>query len=861
MRKYLLFLFFIPLALHAQKRDMLNFSLRAAIANAAPSDEIPVYLRGDLEFISGFVRENGGRMKGTLNGMAAVALPVAAFAKIANTPGIDYVEYSSGKGEVLGDQMIINNNVGPVHQGLSLPEAYRGKDVVIGIIDTGIELDHPDFQKEDGTTRVLSLWDQKQAANDPQRIPEPYGYGQEYTAEDINAGISGHNDQSQFFGHGSTVTGVALGNANATGDFPGVAPEADIFVVSSDFNKPNWTMTVAEAVEWIFDRAAAIGKPAVINASLGSYLGSHDGLDAAALHIDSLLEAAPGRAMICAAGNSQAWNPYHLGYDIPLNDTAFTWFAFNPQALENGAVFVEAWADVDNFQNTRFTIGADVISPAYGFRGYAPWRSAAENLNTVMTDTIFFEGANVGIVQTWVGQRGDQYHIQAAVTQPFSSQFRYRFSTTGGGRFDVWSSSNIGTSNMVSTNLPTSATYPPMVNYRMPDKLMTIVNSWACSDKVITVGNYVNRTEFENAAGGITEYPDITAGDISVNSSSGPTRDFRQKPEIAATGDVTLSAGRLANLNSLLAIDPTKVSASEMHYVNGGTSMASPVVAGAAALFFERCASATHEDFRTALIETAVADEFTGALPGLNFGYGKLDVFGLMLSVNATLGVFGTPESACEGEEAIITAVGGFSDYQWNTGDTGPVITVTEGGTFTVEAIDEISCLQRSQPLNYVFAEAPETPVIFESEGILAADGSAAAWQWYLDDSSIQGANEQLFEPVESGAYTVEAIAANECSTFSEPFNFGVVSTNDTDDDGYLLFPNPSSGMVRLSAKKHVDSIRLTDLTGKTVFRETVNLAPGGQVELSLSGIHSGLYIVSLYSGADVHNMKLVLDN
>lgn len=860
MRKYLLFLFFIPLALHAQKRDMLNFGLRAAIENTAPGEEISVYLRGDLDIIPGFVRENGGRTKGLLNGMAAVALPAAAFAKIAEEPGITYVEYDLGKGEALGDQVIINNNVAPVHQGLSLPKAFRGKGVVIGIIDTGLELAHPDFQNEDGTTRVLALWDQKQVANDPQRIPEPYGYGQEYTAEDIDAGISGHNDQSQFFGHGSTVTGVALGNANATGDFPGVAPEADIFVVSSDFSRSNWKMTVAEAAEWIFERAAAIGKPAVINASLGAYLGSHDGLDGPALHIDSLLDAAPGRAMICAAGNSQAWDPYHLGYDIPENDTAFTWFSYNSQALGSGAVFVEGWADVEDFQNTRFTVGADVIAPVYAFRGYAPWRSAAENLNTVMTDTIFFNGANVGIVQTWVGQRGGQYHIQAVVTQPFSSQFRYRFSTTGGGRFDAWSSSSIGTSDMMSSDLPTSATYPPMVNYRMPDKLTTIVDSWACSDKVITVGNYVNRTEFDNAAGGITTYPDLVAGQISPNSSSGPTRDLRQKPEIAAPGDVVLSAGRLANLSSLLTVDPTKVSASQMHYVNGGTSMASPSVAGAAALFLERCASATHHDFRTALTENAMADQFTGALPGMRFGYGKLDVFSLMLSVNSPLAISGMPQSACEGEEALLTATGGLFNYAWNTGATGPAITVTEAGTFTVEAADEISCLQRSQPLSYVFQEAPEVPVIFESEGTLAADGTAAAWQWYLDNAAIPGADGQLFEPSEDGLYTVEAIGENECSAFSEPFNFGVVSTGDVDENGYLLFPNPARGLVHLSAKKHVDSIRLTDLAGKTVFREVINLAPGRQVELSLAGLHSGLYIVSLHSGSDVHNMKLVLD-
>lgn len=860
MRKFFLFLVFIPTLLNAQERDLINFGLKAAIEKAGPGEEISVYLRGDLGVIPGFVRENGGRVKGLLNGMAAVTLPKEAFGKIAAEPAIAHVEFEFGKGRPLGDQMIINNNVAPVHQGLSLPAAFRGKDVVIGLIDTGIELGHPDFQNEDGTTRVVALWDQKQPADDPQRIPEPYGYGQEYTAEDINAGISGHIDQPQWFGHGSTVTGVALGNANATGDFPGVAPEADIFVVSSDFNRQNWKMTVAEAAEWIFERAAAIGKPAVVNASLGSYLGSHDALDGPALYIDSLLDAAPGRAMICAAGNSQAWDPYHLGYNVPENDTAFTWFVFNPNLGEGGAVFIEAWADVDNFQNTRFTIGADVIAPEFGFRGYAPWRSAAENLNTLMTDTIFYQGANVGIVQSWVGQRGDQYQIQAVVTQPFSNQFRYRFSATGGGRFDVWSSAhpNVGTTDIMSSGLPTPAGYPPMVNYRLPDKQMTMVDSWACSDKVITVGNYVNRTEFENAAGGITEYADITAGDISVNSSSGPTRDFRQKPEIAATGDVTLSAGRLAYLNSLLTIDPTKVSASQMHYVNGGTSMASPVVAGAAALFFERCPAATYQDFREALITTAVADQFTGALPGLRFGYGKLDVFSLMLSANASLPITGLP--ACEGEEALLTAGGGFFDYVWNTGETGSAISVDQNGTYFVEAADEMSCLQQSQPLVYAFQEVPETPVVFESEGILAAEGAASGWQWYLDDAAIPGAEEPLFEPMQDGSYTVEAIGENGCSAFSEPLSFGTVSTADVDESDFQIFPNPAKGFVRLSAKEGVEGVRLTDLTGKTVLLKEINLTAGRSMELSLDGLSPGLYIVSLYAVGDVYNMKLVID-
>lgn len=861
MRTLLLLAFLLPLAAAAQQRDLLNFGLKAALENAAPEDEISVYLRGDLDRITVFVREKNGHVKGLFRDAAAVVLPASAFSEISNEPLIRFVEFNAARGEALGDQMILNNNIGPAHQGLApLPEAYTGNDVIIGIIDTGLELAHPDFQHPDGSTRVIALWDQKQAADDPQRVPEPYGYGQEYTAEDIDAGISGHNDQAQYFGHGSTVSGIALGNANATGDFPGVAREADIIVVSSDFNRQNWTMTVAEAVEWIFDRAEAIGKPAVVNASLGAYLGSHDALDAPALHIESLLDEAPGRAMICAAGNSQAWDPYHLGYNIPENDTAFTWLVYNAQALGSGAVFIEAWADADEFENAQFTVGADVISPEPAFRGYAPWRNAAANLNQVLTDTLFFNDATIGIVQSWVGQRGDQYLIQAVVTEPFSSQYRFRFATTGGGRIDAWSSSNIGTSNMVSAGLPTPAAYPPMQQYRLPDKEMTMVDSWACSDKVVTVGNYVNRTEFPNAAGGITTYPDLIQGQISPNSSSGPTRDFRQKPEIAASGDVTLSAGRLAYLSTLLNVDPEKVSVSGMHYVNGGTSMASPVVAGAAALFFQRCSAADHQDFRTALIENAVADQFTGALPGFRFGHGKLDVFGLLLSTVEPVAVAGPVEPLCEGESAVLTAGGGLDEYLWNTGAEGPELSTDISGTYTVEARDDKACLQMSTPVSVEFETSPAIPIIFLQDGILAADGDAASWQWYLDGTPVSGADGQLLEPSAPGMYTIEAVSENGCTSLSEPFDFGFVSVDESTAEAFGLYPNPSSGTVHLTANKALTEVRVFDLTGKAVYSESLRLPAGEQRVLSLGRLDAGLYILSASSEGNFFTAKLVLD-
>lgn len=646
MKSVLIALLLVPAMLFGQQRQMISLELQKDLKTFAPEQQIALYLRGDISALSTFVRSNNGKVKGSINNILACSLPASKIAELNEVEGLDFVEYSGSKPHVLNDLMLTNNNIFPVHLGASpLPEAYLGDDVIMGFIDTGIELNHPDFQNEDGTTRVIALWDQTQDETIPFRVPEPYGYGQEWNAEDINLSITGHDDQAAFYGHGSNVAGVGAGNGYATGQYKGVAPNSDIIIIASDLDHPNWSASVADGIDFIFTKAEALGKPAVVNISMGDYYGSHDGLDAPTLFTDQLLDAASGRVVVAAAGNSGNFGNYHLSYEIPEADTAFTWFKYNSSAQ---AVYYELWADTVDFNSTSFAVGADLTVPSYSFRGYSNWRNAAENLNTILTDTIYYQGAMLGIVETWIGLRGEQYQIQIQVTQPFSNQYLWRLATTGGGKFDCWSHASLGTSEIVQSNLPNQGSYPAMANYKLPDNSKTLVNSWVCSDKVITVGNYHNRNSWLNYLGETTVLANAVPGAISINCSRGPTRDNRQKPDIAASGDQTMSVGRIATLNSWMNINPEKVSQDGMHSVNGGTSLASPVVAGVAGLYLSRDSMATWLDVKTALTENALADMFTGILPGNQFGYGKLDAFAALTIPFQSIGLSDYAEGLIE---------------------------------------------------------------------------------------------------------------------------------------------------------------------------------------------------------------------
>jgi subtilisin family serine protease len=139
-----------------------------------------------------------------------------------------------------------------------------GAGVVIGIVDTGIETDHPAF-----AGRILRIWDQTMKGPG---VTEG-GYGAELQPPMIDI-------SRDTIGHGTHVAGIAAGQDPV---YEGVAPGAELVIVKSDL----MTAHIADGVRYIFRVAAALGRPAVVNLSLGGHGDAHDGTDSLSMVIDS----------------------------------------------------------------------------------------------------------------------------------------------------------------------------------------------------------------------------------------------------------------------------------------------------------------------------------------------------------------------------------------------------------------------------------------------------------------------------------------------------------------------------------------------------------------------------------------------
>jgi len=625
----ILILFFAIGMVRAQEPTKLSYEvLKEMQKTDKKAQQVGIIVRGEVDAIRSAVEQLGGVLKYSFDGIAAVRLPLGNIQELADNTAIRRIEMTIRLPQPLNNRMVINTRATLVHQGAApLTQGYDGSGVVIGIIDTGIDFDHPDFKNPDGTTRILNIWDHDVFGTPP----TGYSYGMEWNAGQIDGGSCTHvDDYNGAKSHGTVVSGIAGGNGLAIGAYGGAAPNARFIVVALNYTLGSPQSTaISDAVQYIFNKADGYGMPCVINASVGSYAGSHDGLDLQALLIDSLISAKNGRAMVAAAGNNGD-TPFHLGNYV-TSDTSFTWFKYRVKGPFDpcGTCFY-IWADTANLNNVQFSIGAD--DPAtWSLRGNTNFDNIQNRLGMTVCDTIMNGPNRIGIVCTY-GEllSNGRYRLTVDVLTD-STTYYWRLMTTGSGYFDVWSRANITrTASMVddTAQLPDSVTLPEVIYYQLPDTFQTMVSSFQCSDKVITVANYMNRVDYIDVDGFVRPLSNVyVVDDIDPSSSLGPTRDGRMKPDIAGPGSLCIGPVALNYLTAFLNNSRSLIVQGGMHSRLGGTSASSPAVAGVVALYLQKNNNANWKTIKDAFITCSFRDQFTTPYANYKWGNGKVDAY------------------------------------------------------------------------------------------------------------------------------------------------------------------------------------------------------------------------------------------
>lgn len=800
------------------------------LAGMHNGEEIEVFIEVDPLTFEEFAKTHTLEVKRSFGSLYQIRITKSDLLALDELEGLGNIEFYWMKGQAMTDTMLVNNRVTSVHNGGNpLPTPYTGKDVVVGVVDAGMDVYHGDFRDSTGNARVLELWDQLA--------------GLKWDSADINNRTCTHQGQLSWFGHGSQVAGIAAGNGLAVGKYRGVAPEADIVAVNSDFNATNWLGTVVDAFDYIYKHADTLGKPVVINASIGTYEGSHDGLDIPALMIDTMIKAKKGRALVAAAGNAGTV-PFHLRYTLS-SDTNFTWFKYNASTT---MVFWEMWADSLDFVNAHFAFGADQVSPVFKFRGATAFDQINNRLNQTITDSIM-SGSNVlAYVQTYAEYVRGRYRMQVTMNNPDSSGYYFRFMTTGLGKFDVWSPYWGGTSEMVTTGLPSAGVFPDIQYYKRPDTLQTIVSSFQCLESVLTVANYTNTDAYWDYDT-VLQVSTEVRGQIASTSSFGPSRRGFRKPDLAASGNNTMAACdsfivALALANS----QQYNIGIGGAHKKNGGTSMASPVVAGTAALMLQRCPTMGWKELHDAIVTTTYTDTFTGTVPNNRWGDGKLDA---MAAISTTVRDFTIQPGSgniCAGDSVHVRGPSGFTGFQWSSGSIALDFYQDSTGMFSAFADDTSGCRQASDTIALTLVPAAPKLTITQSNDTLMIPQGYAPYQWHLNGNPVGGQTSWFTVPSTNGNYHVTYVDSNGCPGVSDTISF-VSSVGGYTAGVLTVFPNPTNANTTVEfdqswSNKEV-SVMLNNIDGSLVFSKelTVN---GTQLSFNVSGVASGLYFLNI---------------
>ena len=306
-----------------------------------------------------------------LGNYAVVTLPENMLNTYAARPQVEFIEIPKRMYFAMYEEKVASC-VLPVQRSSNEIRSdgidLSGKDILVGIVDSGVDYRHPDFRNADGSSRILSIWDQSAAAQIggmmPGNPPKGYSRGVEYTKEMIDEALALPSEEGykivperDFSGHGTAVLGIMAGNGRASGSRNrGLSYESNMIAVKlaqPGENSFPRTTELMQGVDYLVRQAMALNRPMVINLSFGNNYGSHRG--------DSLLEnyldtvSSMSRIVICTGTGNNGNGNLHTNGKLGQGET---------QEIELGISSFESVLNVQFWKNYADEIDIYVEAPS-----------------------------------------------------------------------------------------------------------------------------------------------------------------------------------------------------------------------------------------------------------------------------------------------------------------------------------------------------------------------------------------------------------------------------------------------------------------------------------------------------------------